>query len=61
MMKKIIDRLKHLSDNDKIIYKNIIGAFLVKGGALFVSLFTLPAYIKFFNNDEVLGLWYTIL
>ena len=24
-------------------------------------MFTLPAYIKFFNNDEVLGLWYTIL
>lgn len=61
----MIDRIKHkmknLSDNDKIVYRNVMGAFLVKGGALFITLFTLPAYIRFFNNDEVLGVWYTIL
>lgn len=61
MIKRIISKLKNAGDNDKIVYKNVLGAFLVKGGALFVALYTLPAYIKFFNNDEVLGLWYTIL
>lgn len=61
MIKGAIRKLRNASDNDKIVYKNVIGAFLVKGGALFVTLFTLPAYIKYFNNDEVLGLWYTIL
>lgn len=61
MIKSIISKLKNAGDNDKIVYKNVLGAFLVKGGALFVALYTLPAYIKFFNNDEVLGLWYTIL
>lgn len=61
MIKKILSRLKNAGDNDKIVYKNVLGAFLVKGGALFVALYTLPAYISFFNNDEVLGLWYTIL
>ena len=58
----MFDYLKQkLSGEDKNIYKNIAGAFLVKGGALFLSLFTMPAYIRFFNNQVVLGLWFTIL
>lgn len=61
MIDKIKQKLSNSSDNDKIVYRNVIGAFIVKGGALFVSLFTLPAYINFFNNDVVLGMWYTIL
>lgn len=61
MFELIINKIKNSSENDKIVYKNVIGAFLVKGGALFVTLFTLPAYIKFFNNDTVLGIWYTLL
>jgi O-antigen/teichoic acid export membrane protein len=61
MLDKIKQKLSNASDNDKIVYRNVIGAFIVKGGALFISLFTLPAYIKFFNNDVVLGVWYTIL
>ena len=55
MLDKIKQKLSNASDNDKIVYRNVIGSFIVKGGALFVSLFTLPAYIKFFNNDIVLG------
>ena len=54
-------KYKRLGENDKIVYKNVLGAFLVKGAALFVTLYTLPAYISFFDNNEVLGLWFTIL
>lgn len=61
MIDRLKKRIQGLSDNDLIVYKNVAGAFIVKGGALFITLFTLPAYIKFFNNNEVLGLWYTIL
>ena len=61
MFDKLKAKITNLSDNDKIVYRNVIGAFLVKGGALVVSLCTLPAYISFFNNEEVLGVWYTIL
>lgn len=57
----IKNKFSNLSENDKIIYTNVIGAFVVKGIALFVTLYTLPAYIAFFNNSEVLGLWFTIL
>ncbi len=61
MIKKFFVKLKNAGENDKIVYKNVVGAFLVKGCALFVTLYTMPSYIRFFNNDEVLGLWFTIL
>ena len=61
MIKKVLARLRSLGENDKIVYKNVIGAFVVKGAALFVTLYTMPSYIRFFNDDEVLGLWFTIL
>ena len=40
---------------------NMAGAVMVKGGALVISLFTMPAYMRFFQNQEVLGLWFTVL
>lgn len=51
-----------LKDKDeKNLINNIVMAFVVKGLALFISVFSMPQYIKYFDNDEVLGLWYTIL
>lgn len=61
MINRIKNKLKNASENDKIVYKNVAGAFVVKGGALVVSLYTLPSYITFFRNDVVLGVWFTIL
>lgn len=54
--------VKHFrTKQDKEIIKNVSGAFLIKGAALLVSFASMPVYIKFFNNEEVLGLWFTIL
>lgn len=58
---KFLQRYRSLSENNRIVVTNVVGAFVVKGFALFVTLYTLPAYIAFFNNSEVLGLWFTIL
>lgn len=61
-MKKInFKKWDDISENNKIVLKNVMGAFLVKGLGVIVSLFTMPAYIRFFNNDIVLGLWFTVL
>lgn len=53
---------KLLKDKDeRNLFVNIALAFAVKGVAMLISLFSMPLYIKYFNNDEALGLWYTIL
>lgn len=58
---KLLKKIKNLNPNEKIIVKNTFWAFVVKGGALVVSLFTTPAFIRYFNNNTILGVWYTLL
>lgn len=55
---KIVNRL---GQQDKEIVANIIGAFGVRGISMILSFFTMPIYISFFNDKEVLGIWYTLL
>lgn len=61
MIDKFIQRFRDMSDNNKIVLKNVVGAFAVKGLSLIISLFTMPAYLSFFNDETVLGLWFTVL
>ena len=56
----LIEKLKS-KDNTGIVLRNALMATMVKGGSLFIALFTTPAYMHFFNNDEVLGVWFTLL
>lgn len=53
--------MKKISLQSKNVIENIVGAFIVKGGSLIISVVLLPLYLKFFQNQEVLGIWYTIL
>lgn len=36
-------------------------SFGVKGLSLLIALFTTPAYLHYFNDDSVLGVWFTLL
>lgn len=58
---KILSFFSTESEKNKIIIKNVSFAVIIKGIALFISIFSMPAYIRFFNNQIVLGLWFTIL
>lgn len=57
MLKRIRVALKH----EKQLVMNVGSAFIIKGLSLILSMFSMPLYIKYFNNNEVLGVWYTIL
>lgn len=61
MLKKIIEKFNAISENNRIVVVNVAGAFAVKGLAMVVSLFTMPAYIRFFGNETTLGLWFTMV
>ena len=54
--------MRSFNENEKIIIKNVFAAFLIKGGALVISLLSTPLFLRFFSDDKaVLGVWYTLL
>ncbi len=57
---KLIEKIT-AKDNTGIVLRNTIMSTIVKGGSLFIALFTTPAYMHYFQNDEVLGVWFTLL
>lgn len=61
MIDRLLKKLHNLSDRNKIVLQNVVAAFVIKGLALVVSLFTMPAYMRFFHNETALGLWFTVL
>lgn len=60
-MNKILLKIIGKDSKDKTVIKNIIISFIIRFLALILALVKMPMYIKFFNNDEVLGIWFTIL
>lgn len=54
-------RIRNLGKRNLDILINVIMSFIIKGGALFVSILTIPAYMRYFDNRAVLGVWFTIL
>ena len=63
-MVNIRNWIKQINASDSKSKKLIINSnlsLIVKGSSLFVSLFTMPAYMRIFKEQEVLGLWFTTL
>ena len=58
MIKK---NLTKVSLQNRTVIINMFGAFAVKGLSLCLSLFTMPAYIRFFKDQTILGVWFTII
>lgn len=55
-------RVIRISDkNTKSVVMNIVYSFGIKGLSMFIGLFTTPAYIRYFHNNEIMGVWFTIL
>lgn len=61
-MKKMSTKKTFLLDkNSKTLSSNIILSFGIKGIAMLISVLSTPAYIKYFDNQKVLGLWFTLI
>lgn len=54
-------KIKNLDGADKTILSNVLAAALIKGLALLVSLATVPAFMRFFSDKAILGVWYTVV
>lgn len=61
MINKLIAVLRKQNGKTSAMIKNVLAAFGIKGVALCISLFTMPAYMRFFQDQEVLGVWFTVL
>lgn len=61
MINKFIDKFRSINAKDSVVLKNIILAFVVKGGSLVVSFAMMPAFINYFSDQKILGVWYTVL
>lgn len=60
-MHKLLAKLSSQDEKTKVVFRNTVGAFLVKGAALVVSLYTMPSYMRYFADEQVLGVWFTVL
>lgn len=49
------------SDRNKVLLGNIGGTVIIRGFSVIVSLFATPAYLEYFHDNAILGLWYTLV
>lgn len=53
--------MSKLNENTITLLVNTGLSVAVKGGSLLVSFFSTPAFIAYFDNNAVLGVWFTML
>lgn len=53
--------ISNRNSNSKILLINSAASVMIKIGSILVALFTTPAYIRYFDDSEILGAWFTIL
>lgn len=58
-IKGFYNKFKESDIKSRRVMINSALAFLIKGVSVIVSLVTLPAYMRYFENQEILGLWFT--
>ena len=58
---RIRRRLAGGAASTRELIKNIGLSFVVKGPSLIVVLAATPAYLAYFDNKEVVGLWFTLI
>ncbi len=49
------------SPANRNIVKNVIGTLIFKGATIILHMLSIPLYLRYFDNNEVLGIWFTII
>ena len=49
------------SKTNKSLLINIFSSYLVKGLGVLCSLISMPLFLKYFNDQMILGVWFTML
>ncbi len=58
--KMVKDYLLAKSDGGEVS-RNVTGAFIIRGIAILIAFFTVPVYLRYFNNsDSIYGIWLAI-
>ena len=60
MIKKIISAVKN-NEKNKEIFSNSFFSMLIKGLGFIISFVSMPLYISYFDNQTILGIWFTII
>ncbi len=59
MLKKLLNKILKNKDNREISM-NIVFTFIIKGLAMLITVLIVPAYTRYFANDNVYGAWLTV-
>ncbi|MCO7177102.1 lipopolysaccharide biosynthesis protein [Sporolactobacillus kofuensis] len=54
-------KIRQLNGNTKKVIYNVVNGMGVKGIAIIIGFFTIPAYMRYFSDNAILGVWFTIL
>jgi O-antigen/teichoic acid export membrane protein len=52
---------RKLHGDSKTVALNAAGGLIIKGSSILIGLFTTPAYMRYFSDNAVLGVWYSML
>ena len=47
--------------NNRLLVGNVVAAFGIKGLGMIISVLAMPLYLNYFNDNMVLGVWFTLL
>lgn len=60
-MPRMHQSARRLTGDTRSLAENVVKSFGVKGVSMLVTLASTPAYLAFFDNNDVLGLWFTLI
>ena len=52
--------IKQKYTGNRNLVDNVLGAFVVRGLGFLISFVLFPLYLRYFNNNAVLGCWFTM-